>query len=215
VVEVTPVSGPGVDPAPLFDLVTGFPPDDAVDVTVPMPLSLALWMTMLESTGHAAELAVLRKLQIDEARETARRIQAEVGSLVGTGDGECPRLRITHIVEERVPRVNGLRPHVHAYVGTTVRSPVDGRETPVDLEALAALADTDLYPGYCARLAAATTEAVGLVWEESGEVVGPRWLAERTAALRGDDRPCRGPWPRRQIVAGRCPADPGASGQDS
>jgi hypothetical protein len=33
VVAVTSVSGPRVDPAPLFDLVTGFPPDDALDVT--------------------------------------------------------------------------------------------------------------------------------------------------------------------------------------
>lgn len=117
------VSGPRVDPAPLFDLVTGFPPDDAVDVTVPMPLSLAIYMTMLESTGHSADLAALRKLQIDEARETARSIQAWVGDLVGSGADASARLRITHIVEERVPRVNGLRPHVHAYVGTTVRSP--------------------------------------------------------------------------------------------
>src|ERR1700712_1794902 len=64
VVGMTSVSGPRADPAPLFDLVTGFPPDDAVDVTVPMPLSLAVYMTMLESTGHSAELATLRKLQI-------------------------------------------------------------------------------------------------------------------------------------------------------
>jgi hypothetical protein len=37
---MTSVSGPRVDPAPLFDLVTGSPPDDAVDVTVPMPLAI-------------------------------------------------------------------------------------------------------------------------------------------------------------------------------
>lgn len=206
VVVVTSVSGPRVDPAPLFDLVTGFPPDDAVDVTVPMPLSLALYMTMLESTGHAAELAVLRKLQIDEARETARSIQTRVGDLVGSGVDASGRLRITHIVEERVPRVNGLRPHVHAYVGAPVRSP-DGRATPVDVERLTALADSDLYPDYCDRLATASAERVGLVWEEttwsSREVVGPRWLTDRLAQLGHDDLPCRGPWPRRQIVAGR------------
>ena len=63
---MTSVTGPRVDPVPLFDLVTGFPPDDAVDVTVPMPLSLAVYMTMLESTGHSAELATLRKLQMHE-----------------------------------------------------------------------------------------------------------------------------------------------------
>ena len=203
---VTSVSGPRVDPAPLFDLVTGFPPDDAVDVTVPMPLSLAVHMTMLESTGHASELAVLRKLQIEEARETARSIQAWVGDLVGCGADTSARLRITHIVEERVPQVNGLRPHVHAYVGATVRSP-DGRRSPVDVERLTALADSDLYPDYCDRLATVTAERVGLVWEEttwaSREVVGPRWLTDRLAQLGHDDLPCRGPWPRHQIVAGR------------
>ena len=204
---MTSVSGPRTDPAPLFDLVTGFPPDDAVDVTVPMPLSLAVSMTMLGSTGHAADLAVLRKLQIEEARETARGIQAWVGDLLGPGADPVSRLRITHIVEERVPRVNGLRPHVRAYVGTTVRSPTDGHEAPVDVDRLAVLADSDLYPDYCDRLAAASAERLGLVWEETTwsarEVVGPRRLTERVAALRRDGPACRGPWPRHQIVAGR------------
>ena len=204
---MTSVSGPRVDPVPLFDLVTGFPPDDAVDVTVPMPLSLAVYMTMLESTGHSAELATLRKLQIHEARETARGIQAWVGDLVGPEAAASARLRVTHIVEERVPRVNGLRPHVHAYVGATVRDPIDGRELPVDLERLAVLADSDLFPDYRDRLAAVTAEHVGLVWKETSwsgrEVVGPRWLSERLAALGHDELSCRGPWPRHQIVAGR------------
>jgi hypothetical protein len=155
---MTSVSGPRVDPAPLFDLVTGFPPDDAVDVTVPMPLSLGISMTMLESTGHAADLAVLRKIQIHEARETTRGIQAWVGDLIGPQAAASARLRLTHIVEERVPRMNGLRPHVHAYVGATVRDPIDGRELPVDLERLAVLAASDLFPDYCDRLATATAE---------------------------------------------------------
>jgi hypothetical protein len=204
---MTSVSGPRVDPAPLFDLVTGFPPDDAVDVTVPMPLSLAVYMTMLESTGHATELATLRKLQMHAARETARGIQAWVGELIGSGAATSARLRVTHIVEERVPRVNGLRPHVHAYIGATVRDPTDGRELPVDVERLAVLADSDLFPDYRDRLATVTAERVGLVWEETTwsarEVVGPSWLTERLAALGHDELPCRGPWPRHQIVAGR------------
>jgi hypothetical protein len=103
--------------------------------------------------------------------------------------------------------VNGLRPHVHAYVGATVRDPIDGREPPVDVERLAVLAASDLFPDYCDRLATATAERLGLVWEETSwslrEVVGPRWLAERIAALGHDDLTCRGPWPRHQILAGR------------
>jgi hypothetical protein len=207
VVEVTSVSGRRVDPVPLFDLVTGFPPADALDVTVPMPLSLAVYMTMLESRGRAAELAVLRKLQIEQARETARSIQAVVGDLVGPDVADSARLRITHIVEERVPRVNGLRPHVHAFVGATALSPVDGREIPVDVEQLTSLADAELFPEYRDRLVAATAEHGGLVWGETSwsslELVGPAWLDERVAQLRDHDLPCRGPWPRRQIVAGR------------
>jgi hypothetical protein len=207
VVEVTSVSGRRVDPVPLFDLVTGFPPADALDVTVPMPLSLAVYMTMLESTGRAAELAVLRKLQTEQARETARSIQAVVGDLIGPDAAEAARLRITHIVEERVPRVNGLRPHVHAYVGATALSPTDGREIPLDVEQLRALADSELFPDYRDRLATVTAERGGLVWGgtswSSRELVGPAWLDERVAALREDDLSCRGPWPRRQIVAGR------------
>lgn len=202
-VTVTSTSGPRADPAPLFDLVTGFPPDDAVDVAVPMPLSLAVYMTMLESTGHAAELAVLRGLHLDQARETVRILQAAVGDGLGVADGAPPRLRITHIVEERVPRVNGLRPHLHAYVGTTVRT-ADG-ETPVDPEQLA-LACSNLAASHRQRLAAASGEQGGLVWGETAwspqEIVGIDWLTERLAQARHDDLSCRGPWPRRQIVAG-------------
>ncbi|MCD2198178.1 hypothetical protein LQ327_32890 [Actinomycetospora endophytica] len=197
------MSGPRLDPAPLFDLVTGFPPDDAVDVTVSMPLSLAVYMTMLESTGRAAELAVLRKIHIEQARETARAIQAGVGEL--TGSEADVRLRITHIVEERVPRVNGLRPHVHAYVGATCRTSPDDGETPVEPGTLTALADSRLFPQHRDRLAAATTDLAGLAWGPTAwsalEVVGPRWLDERLAQLRHDDLSCRGPWPRPQIVA--------------
>ncbi|HEY2222248.1 hypothetical protein [Actinomycetospora sp.] len=203
---MTSVSGPRVDPAPLFDLVTGFPPADAVDVTVPMPLSLAVYMTMLESTGHAAVLAVLRKLHIEAARETVRGIQAVVGALVDPETSAAARLRITHIVEQRVPRVNGLRPHVHAYVGATVRCPSDGRESPVDVERLTALAGSELFDDYRDGLARATAERVGLEWGETPwspcEIVRPRWPAERAAQSRYDDLSCRGPWPRRQIVAG-------------
>ena len=206
-VAVRSVSGPRLDPAPLFDLVTGFPPDDAVDLTVPMPLSLAVYMTMLESTGRAAELAVLRKVHIEQARETMRAIQAAVGVLTGSEASASARLRITHIVEHRVPRVNGLRPHVHAYIGSTVRSPDDGREIPVDVEHLAALAITDLFLDDRDGLAAASADRVGLVWGgttwSAREVVEPPWLAERTEQLRHDDLSCRGPWPRRQIVAGQ------------
>jgi hypothetical protein len=205
VVAVASESIPRVDPAPLFDTVTGFPPDDAIDLTVPMPLSLAIYMTMLESTGHPAQLAALRKLHIEQARETARSIQALVGDITGPDADASARLRISHIVEHRVPRVNGLRPHVHAYVGARVRSPIDGRETPVDVEQLAALGDSDLFPDHCARLVAATTERLGLEWSggSSCELVGPPWLVERTAALRHDDLSCRGPWPRRQIMTGQ------------
>ena len=203
---VTSVSGPRVDPAPLFDLVTGFPPDDCVDVTVPMPLSLAIYATMLKSTGHGAELAVLRKLQIELARETVRDVQARIGDLTGAEATTTARVRISHIIEQRVPGVNGLRPHIHAYVGATVRSTGGGAPGPVDVERLTALGDSDLFPGYRNRLVAATAERLGLTWGETAwsscEVVGPRWLAERSDQARHDDRSCRGPWPRHQVVTG-------------
>jgi hypothetical protein len=210
VVAVTSASGQRIDPAPLFDQVTGFPPDDAVDVTVPMPLTLAFYMTMLESTGHAAELATLRKIYVDEARELARGIQAAIADLTALGEATTARLRITHIVEERVPGVNGLRPHVHAYVGSTVRSP-DGVRTPVDVDALTRLTDTDLLPDARRRIAAVTTQTCGLTWGEttssSCEVLEPRWLVDRAARARQEEPLCRGPWPRqRQIVAGRRPS---------
>ena len=205
VVEVVSQSGPWVDPAPLFDQVTGLPPDDAVDVTVPLPLSLAVHMTVLESTGRAAELAVLQKLHIELAREAVRTIQARVGAITRPAAAPSARLRITHIVEQRVPGVNGLRPHLHAYVGVTVRSPADDGEPLVDVEALEALVDAEVVPAHRARLVAATGERAGLVWGETSwspcEVLGSRWLAERTAQRRHEDLSCRGPWPRRQIVA--------------
>lgn len=200
---MTSVSDSRADPAPLFDLVTGFPPDDAVDVIVPMPLSLAVHMTMLESTGHSGDLALLRKIYIRQARVTARLIQDR-----HLADAPASaRLRITHIVEERVPGTNGLRPHVHAYVGATVLSPDEGGAVPVDLERLTRVADAEVFPDHRDRLAEVTTEQCGLVWGETTwgarEIAGPRWLTERVAALRHDDLTCRGPYPRHQIVAGR------------
>ncbi|MDL5159779.1 hypothetical protein [Actinomycetospora termitidis] len=185
---------PQLDPAPLFDLVTGFPPDDAIDVTIPMPLSLAIYMTMLESTGHASEVAALRKVYIDEARETARALQS--GS---------DRLRITHIVEERVRRINGLRPHVHFFVGTTVRD-ADGAQRPVDVESLENRASEEVLPDHRDRLVAATTHGCGLTWGptswSSAEVLEPPWLVDRASEAR-EEPPCPGPWPRRQILVGR------------
>ena len=193
-------------PVPLFDLVTGFPPDDAVDVTMPMPLSLAIYMTMLESTGHAAELATLRQLHIEQARETARRIQAMAGALTEPDLPASARLRITHIVEERVRRVHGLRPHVHIFVGATARCP-DAPESRVDVEELASWAETELLPDHCDRLVTASAQRCGLVWGATPwsprEVVEPPWLVERATQLRDDELTCAGPWPRRQILVGR------------
>ncbi|GAA4856734.1 hypothetical protein GCM10023201_59010 [Actinomycetospora corticicola] len=192
-------------PAPLFDQVTGFPPDDALDLTLSMPLSLAVYMTMLESTGHAADVAVLRAVFVDEARETARHLQAAMAAVTGPDVADTARLRITHIVEERVPRTNGLRPHVHFFVGQTTR---DGREAhPVDLDALAATAATDVLRGTLDRLVATTTERCGLTWGPTSwspcEVLEPGWLVSRAAEIRAEDPPCPGPWPRRQVFLGR------------
>lgn len=193
------------DPAPLFDLVTGFPPDDCLDVTVPLPLTLAVWMTVLESTGHAADVAVLRRIHIEQARETARRVQTVASALTGPAVPASTPLRITHIVEERVRGVGGLRPHVHVFVGATVRCP-DGTESAVDLDELAAVADAEVLADHHDRLVAATTRDCGLVWDATAwspcEVVEPAWLVERAARAR-DEPACRGPWPRRQIATSR------------
>lgn len=198
------------DPAPLFDLVTGFPPDDAIDVTVPMPLSLAIYMTMLESTGHAAELATLRRVHVEQARETARRVETGVAALVGPDLPAPARPRITHLVDERVRPVPGLRLHLHVFVGATARCP-DGTDRRVDADRLAAWADTDLLPDHRDRLAAVTADRCGLVWGPTAwsarELVEPPWLQERAAALRDGEPTCPGPWPRRQIVVGRHHAD--------
>ncbi|WP_433802213.1 hypothetical protein [Actinomycetospora sp. CA-084318] len=194
-------------PVPLFDQVTGFPPDDAVDLTMSMPLSLAVYMTMLESTGHAADVAVLRAIYVDEARETARGLQARIAAVTAADVPDSARLRVTHIVEERIPRTNGLRPHVHFFVGTTAR---DGTRTlPVDVDALTTTAEADVLPASRDRLVATTAARCGLVWGatpwSSCEVLEPRWLVTRAAEIRDEEPPCPGPWPRRQVLVGRTP----------
>ncbi|MEJ2871932.1 hypothetical protein WCD74_29520 [Actinomycetospora sp. OC33-EN08] len=190
------------DPVPLFDLVTGFPPDDATDVTLMLPTSLALFMTMLESTGRASEVAVLRRIHIEQARETARRLQGLVGVLVGS-DGTADRLRVTHIVEDRNRPINGLRPHVHFFVGSTTRGPDNRPSRPIDVAELALRVAAEVLPDHRHRIVAATAEQCGLAWGPTpwspAEVLDPAWLAERAAELR-DESPCPGPWPRNQVL---------------
>ena len=101
--------------------------------------------------------ARLRKLHVEQARETVRAVQAGIA-------GESARLRITHIVEERVPRVNGLRPHVHAYVGATFRSAADGTGTAVDAERPSALAGATVVSHHRDGLAEVTAAHCGLEW---------------------------------------------------
>jgi hypothetical protein len=191
--------------SPLFDLVTGFPPDDAVDVLLPLPTTLAVWMTVLESTGHAADVAALRRAHVDEARATVRRIQALADVLAGAPEAGPAVLRTTHLIEERVRGVSGLRPHLHVFVGARVRHP-DGHETPVDVDELAARVADDVVPDHRDRLVAATTAACGLVWGTTAwspcELVEPAWLLDRAARAEADEPTCPGPWPRRQVLPG-------------
>ncbi|MFC5138905.1 hypothetical protein ACFPK1_11735 [Actinomycetospora rhizophila] len=196
-----------VRPDRLFDLVTGFPPDDAIDLVVPVPLTLSLYMTMLESTGHAAPVAALRKIHDHEASTTARAVQETVGVVDGPDGPEPARLALAHVVEDRVPRVNGVRPHLHVYVGGTAVALSDGRRAPIDIDLLAARADSHLFPDHRDRLAAASTAHLGLVWGEAAtgslELLEPAWLVERAAQLLRDDEPfCPGPFARRRVVAG-------------
>ncbi len=206
---MAPVAGP----VALFDLVTGFPPDDAVDVSLPLPTTLAVWMTVLESTGHAADVAALRRVHVEEARATVRRIQALADVLAGPGATGPAVLPTTHLIEERVRGVSGLRPHLHVFVGARVRHP-DGHETPVDLDDLAACVSDDVVPDHRDRLVAATTSACGLVWGPTAwspcELVEPAWLVDRAARAVADEPTCPGPWPRRQIPdPGRTVLPPG------
>ena len=196
-----------VRPDRLFDLVTGFPPDDAIDLVVPVPLTLSLYMTMLESTGHASPVAALRKIHDHEASTTARAVQETVGVVDGPDGPEPPRLALAHVVEDRVPRVNGVRPHLHVYVGGTAVALSDGRRAPIDIDLLAARADSHLFPDHRDRLAAASTARLGLVWGEAAtgslDLLEPAWLVERAAQLLRDDEPfCPGPFARRRVVAG-------------
>lgn len=207
VVGVESTSDAPVRPDRLFDLVTGFPPDDAIDLVVPVPLTLSLYMTMLESTGHAARVAVLRTLHDHAASTTAQAVQATVGHVDGPDGPEPARLALAHVVEERVPRVNGLRPHLHVYVGGTAVALSDGRRVPIDIDLLRARADAELFPDHRDRLAAASAERLGLVWGEAAtgslELREPAWLAERAAQLLRADEPfCPGPFARRRVVAG-------------
>ena len=102
--------------------------------------------------------------------------------------------------------MNGLRPHVHAYVGTTLRVPKGSPPGSLDVEQLTDLARTSLFTAHRDGLVATTTERAGLAWGPTTwsacEIVGPTWLAERTAQARHDDVSCPGPWPRPQIPAG-------------
>ncbi|MHC1558960.1 hypothetical protein ACR9E3_08385 [Actinomycetospora sp. C-140] len=191
----------------LFDPVFTDPPDDAVDVVVPAPLSLAVWMDSLQHTGHAGVLAALREFYAREAATCARRVQHHGGSVL-TADGSEPgHLAITHVVDERVPGVAGLRPHVHVYVGATGRAASGSGRAPVDLDLLTARAD-ELYFEHRDRLATATTDGWGLVWGHATprsprEIVEPAWPGLKADdLLQGGEPFCPGPWSRRQVVAG-------------
>lgn len=206
-VQVTSMSGEPVESDRLFDPVFTDPPADAVDVVVPAPLSLAVYMDSLQHTGHAGVLLALRELYTREAAVCAREVQRHGGRVLTPAGSEPARLAITHIVDDRVPGVAGLRPHVHVYVAATGSALSDGRRAPVDLDLLAQRAD-DLYLAHRDRLAAATSDGWGLVWGRATpssprEIVAPAWPGRKAdELLRGEEPFCPGPWVRHQVVAG-------------
>lgn len=205
----TPTSGPdeAVEPARLFDPVFTDPPDDAIDLVVPAPLSLAVYMDSLQHTGHAGVLAGLRDLYAREAAVCAREVQRLCGCIESPAGPERARLALTHIVDDRVPGVAGLRPHVHVYVAATGTALTDGRRAPVDLDALTARAD-ELHLDHRDRLAHATTEGWGLVWGRATpssptEIIEPAWPGRSADELLRREEPfCPGVWARRQVIAG-------------
>lgn len=150
-----------VEPAPLFDLRTGSPPADALDVYFHPPLSLSLVADMLARYGATTELDQLRQVYADVTQQALVDVQRKAGYVARTG--MPARLELTAIVEDTVPGEPTTRLHSHIYVGRTAVALDTGERHPLAEDRFHRGVD-NAWLSFLTRIIDQTTEVLGLVW---------------------------------------------------
>ncbi|WP_410597831.1 hypothetical protein [Amycolatopsis sp. lyj-23] len=155
-----------VEPAPLFDLQTGRPPADALDVYFSVPTSLSLFGDALAQTPKMEHLLPrLADVYHDVLAQTLVQLQRMGGYVEHpTGGASTPaRLELTARSENQAPGESIMRIHGHIYVGRTATALSDGSRCPVDLYELRTAAD-DAWRSYLRLLQSTTASEFGLTW---------------------------------------------------
>lgn len=156
-----------VEPAPLFDLQTGRPPADALDVYFSVPTSLSLFGDALAQTPKMEHLLPrLADVFHDVLGQTVVKLQRFGGYVEhpAWGPSTPARLELTARSENQVPGEAIMRIHGHIYVGRTATALSDGSRCSVNLRRLRRGVD-NAWRSYLQLLQSATAAEFGLTWE--------------------------------------------------
>lgn len=155
-----------VDPAQLFDLQTGRPPADALDVYFSVPTSLSLFGDALARTPSMEHLLPrLAEVYHEVLAETLVQLQRMGGYVEhpGWGPSTPARLELTARSENQVPGESIMRIHGHVYIGRTAAALRDGTRHPVNLRRLRRAAD-NAWLSYLDLLKSRVASEFGLTW---------------------------------------------------
>lgn len=154
-----------VDPAVLADLHAGeLPPDDAIEVYFPTPMSLCLFGDACARSPKMEHLLPELAEIVEHALQRAMvSLQHSGGYVEARGYSMPARLELAGISENSVPDEEIMRIHAHLYVGRTAAALTDGTRRPVDESELRQGID-DAWRTWHRELVSSTTSAFGFRW---------------------------------------------------
>jgi len=144
----------------------GTPPQDAVEIYLPAPMSFSLAVDAMAHQGEQwrASWEAARQLYIDSAEQSLRDLQWGMSTFTTSPDLQ---LSLAVEVHSEVPGAAVARLHQHIYVGSSVDDPAHGR-VPLDRRLLDIAAPT-LYSSHTRLLRSQTEELFGFAWKQ-GEI---------------------------------------------
>jgi len=157
-----------VEPIPLFDVNSGRPPADAIEVYFPAPMSLCLFGDAAHDNPDAhwvQQWEYLAELYVSVMNDTAMGVQHAGGyvSHPQRGPFTPARLEMVALAHNSVPNEPIMRLHIHLYVGRTAAALADGTRHPVNLDKLRRAVDR-AWGDYRRDLETRTAHDFGFRW---------------------------------------------------